>query len=181
MSARKVIVYIAASADGFIAKPNDDLSFLEIVAQEGEDYGYAEFISTIDTVIVGRKTYDWVMQHVEAFPHADKECYIITRTPRPSMGSVQFYTGDLPLLVNGLKEKTGKHIFVDGGAEVVNTLLNESLVDELIISTIPVLLGNGVRLFKEGIPETRLKLLQSKYYPSGLVQQHYTIMHQDQV
>ena len=177
MSTRKVIVYIAASVDGYIAKHGYDLSFLDIVTQEGEDYGYGEFIQTIDTVIVGRKTYDWVMQHVAEFPHASKACYIITRTPRPASGTVQFYTGDLRALVLQLKQQTGRHIFVDGGAEVVNTLLQEQLVDELIISTIPVLLGNGVRLFKEGIPEQRLSLVQSRAYASGLVQQHFTVNH----
>lgn len=80
---RKLILYIASSLDGFIAKPNDDLSFLSIVHKEGEDYGYADFISTVDTVILGRKTYDWVLNHA-AFPHADKNAYVITSTERPN-------------------------------------------------------------------------------------------------
>lgn len=69
---RKVILYIATSLDGYIAKPNDDLSFLSLVQKEGEDYGYANFEKTIDTVILGRKTYDWVTKAVRHFPHADK-------------------------------------------------------------------------------------------------------------
>lgn len=82
MSERKVILYIATSLDGYIAKPNDDLSFLSVVQRDGEDYGYVDFIKSVDTVILGRKTYDWVMTQVPEFPHADKNSYVITRTPR---------------------------------------------------------------------------------------------------
>ncbi len=170
---RKLILYIAASLDGYIAKPNDDLSFLSIVEQEGEDYGYADFIKTIDTVIVGRKTYDKVIAMGYEFPHANKDTYIITRTPRPNIGSVKFYTGNLKDLVSNLKLKKGKNIFCDGGAEIVNELLNHQLFDELIISVIPVLVGSGTKLFKDGRPEQKLQLISSKQFEKGLIQLHY--------
>ena len=170
---RKVILYIAASADGYIAKHNDDLSFLSRVQQEGEDYGYTQFIASTDTVILGRKTYDWVMKQVAEFPHANKKTYIITRTPKTSIGNAQFYTGNLRELVYKLKEEEGSNIFVDGGAEVVNELLKYNLIDEFIISIIPVFLGGGTRLFNEGFSEINLKLLDSKAFDKGLVQLHY--------
>lgn len=170
---RKLILYIAASLDGYIAKPNDDLSFLSIVEQEGEDYGYADFIKTIDTVIVGRKTYDKVIAMGYEFPHANKDTYIITRTPRPNIGSVKYYTGNLKDLVSNLKLKKGKNIFCDGGAEIVNELLNHQLFDELIISVIPVLVGSGTKLFKDGRPEQKLQLISSKQFEKGLIQLHY--------
>jgi dihydrofolate reductase len=172
-TARKVIVYIAASLDGYIAKPNDDLSFLAVVEKEGEDYGYSEFISTVDTVILGRKTYDWVMKQVPEFPHADKQTYVITRTERPGIGTTTFYTGDLKDLITQLKNEQGKHIFCDGGAEVVNALLHTNLIDEMIISFIPILVGNGVPLFKEGRPERTLELVSTRTFETGLVQVHY--------
>lgn len=109
---RKVILYIATSLDGYIAQPNDDLSFLSIVEQEGQDYGYADFVKTVDAVIVGRKTYDKVISMGFDFPHADKDTYIITRTPRSSIGSIKFYTGDLKPLVDRLKSENGKIYFV---------------------------------------------------------------------
>ena len=171
-SERKLILYIAMSLDGYIAKPNDDLSFLSIVQEDGEDYGYKEFVSTVDTVILGRKTYDWVIKHFE-FPHADKEAYIITRTERPNIGKTVFYSGDLEALVRTLKNKEGKNIFCDGGAEIVTELLKNNLIDELIISVIPIIVGNGTRLFKEGIPEQRLELISSESFESGLIQLHY--------
>jgi len=170
---RKVILYIASSLDGYIAKPNDDLSFLSVVQKEGEDYGYADFIKTVDTVILGRRTYEWVMKEVGEFPHADKESYVITRTGRPSIGKTHFYSGDLKELVMRLKAKQGKNIFIDGGAEIVNELLKLNLIDEIIISVIPIMVGNGTRLFKDGRPEQLLELVSTKQFETGLVQLHY--------
>lgn len=142
---------------------------------EGEDYGYADFVSSIDTVIMGRKTYDWVMNVVDAFPHADKEAYIITRSEKPSVGSTHFYNGDLTELVQNLKSKEGKNIYCDGGASLVNALLKHDLIDDIIVSVVPVLLGDGIRLFQTGIPERTLKLKSVKEYPTGMVQYHYAV------
>lgn len=175
MNNRKLILYISCSLDGYIAKPNDDLSFLSSVQKDGEDYGYSDFVATVDTVIVGRKTYDWVVGQGYDFPHADKESYIITRQERPKEGNLTFYNGDLKTLVEKLKAKSGKNIFCDGGAEIVNQLLNEKLFDELILSIIPIVVGNGTKLFKEGRPEQELEHISSKSYESGLVQLHYKI------
>lgn len=174
---RKVVLYIATSLDGYIAQPNDDLSFLSIVAQEGQDYGYADFVKTVDAVIVGRKTYDKVLSMGYDFPHADKDAYIITRTPRPSIGSVKFYTGELRTLVKKLKSEKGKTIYCDGGAEIVHELLKENLIDEFIISIIPILVGNGTQLFKDQRPEQVLELIGVKTFDTGLTQLHYKRTH----
>jgi dihydrofolate reductase len=170
---RKVVLYIAMSLDGYIAKPNDDLGFLSLVEQEGQDYGYADFVKTVDAVIVGRKTYDKVISMGFDFPHADKDAYIITRTPRLSIGSIKFYTGDLKALVDKLKSENGKNIFCDGGAEIVNELLKSDLIDEFIISVIPILVGNGTKLFKDNRPEQQLELLSAKTFDTGLTQLYY--------
>jgi dihydrofolate reductase len=170
---RKVVLYIATSLDGYIAKPNDDLEFLSIVAQEGQDYGYADFVKTVDTVILGRKTYDKVIAMGFEFPHADKDVYIITRTPKSNIGSIKFYTGDLPALIAKLKSESGKNIFCDGGAEIVNELLKHDLIDEFVISVIPILVGNGTKLFKDGRPEQKLELVSTKQFDKGLAQLHY--------
>jgi dihydrofolate reductase len=172
-SDRKVILYIAMSLDGYIAKPDGDLGFLSIVEQPGQDYGYSDFIKTVDTVIMGRKTYDKVISIGDGFPHSDKAAYIITRTPRPDTGSVKFYTDNLKELVVKLKAMQGKNIFVDGGAEIVNELLEDDLIDVFYISIIPVLLGDGIPLFKSGRPEMKLKLIGSKEFEKGLVQLYY--------
>lgn len=171
---RKLVLYIAMSLDGYIAAENDDLTFLASVEQEGEDYGYAEFIKTIDTIILGRKTYDKVISMGYPYPMHGEKVYVITRSERPSIGSVEFYTGDLGELANHLKHDAGKNVFCDGGAEIVNELLRAGVFDEITISIIPVLLGGGVRLFNEGFNTQNLKLVSSKSFPKGLVQLHYT-------
>lgn len=170
---RNVILYIAMSLDGYIAKPNDDLDFLSIVEQEGEDYGYHDFLRSTDTVIVGRRTYDWVMGKVTEFPHADQRTFVITRSPRASIGSIQFYTGDLKALIHDLKQQDGKDIFIDGGAMLVNALLEDHLIDQIILSIIPILVGNGTRLFHDGRPEQQFELMSVKSFERGLVQLHY--------
>ena len=170
---KQLVLYIACSVDGYIAKPNDDLSFLGLVEQPGEDYGYAAFMQTIDTVLIGRKTYDWVMKQVPEFPHAHLNTFVITRNPVPNQGNIQFYSGDITILVKQLKTQSGKNIFCDGGAEIVNLLLQADLIDELIISVIPVLLGDGIRLFKDGRTELNLALIEVKHFEKGLVQLHY--------
>ena len=172
---RKISLFIAISLDGYIAKPNNDLSFLKIVEKEGEDYGYAKFTSAVDTLIVGRKTYDYVLKEIGSshYDNGERDIYVITRTPKPNKGRVTFYTGDIAELVKKLKSENGKDIYCDGGAEVINELLKLDLIDEYIISIIPILLGNGTRLFKDGRPEQLLELISSKSFDTGLMQLHY--------
>lgn len=174
MSNRKVALYIAMSLDGYIAKHDDDISFLNVVDQEGEDYGYSTFSPTIDTYIVGRKTYEVVVGMVGNFPQAkDFDCYVVTRSARENEHGVTFYQGDPGALVRELKSKPGKNIYCDGGAEIIQALLRENLVDIYIVSVIPYILGDGIRLFKGGTPEHQLTLVGSKQFSSGLVQLHY--------
>lgn len=174
-SERKVIVYIASSLDGYIASPNDDLSFLNIVEKEGEDYGYQEFMKGIDTIIIGRRTYDKVLTIVPEHTYPGKDIYVITRTPKPGKDKLTFYTENLQQLVKELKQQHGKNIFVDGGAQIINELLKSKLIDELYISIIPILLGKGIPLFDNNRPEQSLKLNSTKQFEKGLVQLHYTV------
>lgn len=172
---RKISLFIAASLDGYIAKPNDDLSFLKLVEKEGEDYGYKEFTDTIDTLIIGRKTYDYVLKEIGSshYDNGQRDVYVITRTERPKAGRTTFYSGSLAELVKQLKSENGKNIYCDGGSEIINELLKDDLIDEFIISVIPILLGNGKRLFKEGIPEQKLEFITVKTFDTGLIQLHY--------
>jgi dihydrofolate reductase len=172
---RKISLFIAMSLDGYIAKPNDDLSFLKLVEKEGEDYGYAEFTSKIDTIIIGRKTYDYVVNEIGTshYDNGQRDVYVITRTERAQIGRTIFYTGNVTELVDRLKSEKGKNIYCDGGAEVINELLIHDLIDEFKISVIPILLGNGTRLFKDRRPEQTLKFIEAKTFETGLIQLHY--------
>ncbi|MCF8379430.1 MAG: dihydrofolate reductase family protein [Bacteroidales bacterium] len=171
---RKVILYISMSLDGYIAGINDSLEFLSMVDEEGQDYGYHDFVDTTDSVIIGRKTFDKVLTMGFEYPHTDKDVYIISRTSRPDKGSFKYYTGSLKELILKLKDQRGKDIYCDGGAQIAHQMLKEDLIDELVISVIPIILGQGVSLFQSGLPELKLKLLRSKQYEKGLVQLHYT-------
>lgn len=172
---RTLSIFIATSLDGYIAKPNNDLSFLKLVEKDGEDYGYAKFTATIDTIIVGRKTYDWVNKEIGSshYDNGDRNVYVITRTEKPGVGKTTFYTGNLTELVKKLKSENGKNIYCDGGAEIINELLKNDLIDECIISIIPVLVGNGIRLFQDNRPEHELELISVKSFETGLTQLHY--------
>lgn len=170
---RKVILYIAMSLDGFIAKPDDDISFLFEVEQEGEDYGHAKFLETVDTVILERKTYDKILSMGLESPYGERKVYVLTRHSKPDIGKITFYSGSLPELVSSLKDQTSKNIYCDGGAKTVDRFLQDDLFDELIISIIPVLLGDGIRLFRGEQTEKKLKLVSAKSFEKGLVQLHY--------
>lgn len=170
---RKVILYIAMSLDGYIAGLDDDLGFLSNVEKDGEDYGYHDFTSAVDTVIMGRKTFDKVLSMGLGNPHQDKELLVITRNSRPSLSNEKYYTGSLKDLIKSLKAKDGKHIYCGGGAEIVHELLKNKLLDEMIISVIPILLGDGVRLFKDKRPEQKMVLVKSTPFDTGLLQLHY--------
>lgn len=172
---RKLCLYIACSLDGYIAKPNDDLSFLKMVEKDGEDYGYAEFTREVDTIIIGRKTYDYVVKEIgsDHYDNGERDVYVITRTARPKQGKTTFYTGSLSELIGKLKSEIGKNIYCDGGSEVIYELMKLDLIDEYIISIIPILLGNGTKLFQENRPEQAIELVNVKSFETGLTQLYY--------
>ena len=161
------------SLDGYIAKPDDSLDFLSLVENEGEDYGYANFMDSIDTVIIGRRTYDKISSLGITSPHGNKKTYVITHKPNPKLENTIFYNGELKSLVERLKSKQGLDIYCDGGAQVVTELLKNHLIDEFYISVIPVLLGDGIKLFQYNETASNLQLISAKSFEKGLVQLHY--------
>lgn len=175
MNDRKVVLYISMSLDGFIATNDDDLSWLSTVEKEGLDYGYDTMIERCDTYIVGRNTYDVVLSLTGGdFPQAKMfDCYVITRQAIERADGINFYNGNIETLINDLKSKSGKDIYCDGGGQVVKMLMEKNLIDEYIISVIPIVLGSGKRLFLGGVPKTDLELIKSERFETGLVQLHY--------
>ncbi len=167
----KTSLYIACSLDGYIAAPGNNLDFLSCVEDGDEDYGYHDFVNKVDTVIVGRKTYDWVEKHA-SYPHTDKKSYVISTRGGEAKENLQFYNGDVAQLVSQLKAD-GHQIYCEGGAEILHQLLMKDMIDEMIISYIPVLLGGGTLLFKPGSPMLKYKLISVQTYPKGLMQVRY--------
>jgi dihydrofolate reductase len=173
MEDRPLLLYIAMSLDGYIARPDGDIDWLSQVESPPEDYGYGDFIRTVDTVIMGRKTYDKVLGFGVGFPHRGRACYVLSREKTGQDENVTFFNGDVADLLAQIRQKPGKGIFCDGGAETVLELMQQNLIDRYIISIIPVLLGEGIPLFKAGRPEIALRLTQSLSFPTGLVQLWY--------
>ncbi|WLR51015.1 dihydrofolate reductase family protein [Bacillus tianshenii] len=169
---RQVVLFIATSLDGYIARPNGDISWLEAVQGEG-DNGFAAFYETIDTLIMGRKTYDHLLELTNnQYPHADKESYVFSYTEQRVDSNVTFTNENVALFMEKLKQKQGKNIWLVGGAGIVEAFMADDLVDELILTTAPVILGNGIPLFRECIPEGKWSLVESKRL-GEFVQSHY--------
>ncbi len=167
--ARELVLYRAQSIDDFIIPPDEDLSFLNAVAVQGEDYGYASFVATCDTVIMGRRTYDKVVAMGVPDPHPERMLYVITSRPGPSTERIRFHMGDPVALVKESKARSGQRIYCDGGAQLAHTLAMHDLIDRYIISTIPVLLGGGIRLFRRDRPQHALRHVRSQAFASGPV------------
>ncbi|QSE98569.1 dihydrofolate reductase family protein [Fulvivirga lutea] len=169
-----VLLYISMSLDGYLAGENDDISWLDAMGKEGEDYSYAAFTKNIDKYLVGHTTYKVVKNLIGEFPQSKQyDCYVLSRSKSGKEDGVTFYNGDIPELIESLKKKGGKNIYCDGGGQVVHELMKHDLIDEYIISIIPTILGNGKRLFLGGTLPLNIELVSSKGYETGLVQNHY--------
>lgn len=161
---RKTVLFIAASLDGYIATKEDSLEWLFSVEGEG-DNGYTEFIENVDTVILGRRTYDWLLTaEGENFPYKDKQCFVFSGSKQGKDENVQFFSGDITEFMKKLKQEEGKDIWIVGGGELLHHFVENRLVDEWIISIAPTILGDGIPLFKKHDFETRLRLKEIKRF-----------------
>ena len=171
---RKIVCYIAESLDGYIATEDDSLDWLFKVEGEG-DAGYAEFMETIDTVVMGRRTYDWVMEmEKDEYPYEGLQSYIYSRSVKDSSpaSDIEFTDMDIPAFADKLKSTSGKNIWVIGGSELLAGFMEAGLIDELIISIAPVVIGRGIPLFQKSSLMTEYKLKDVKRY-GEFAQLHY--------
>jgi dihydrofolate reductase len=165
---RKLILFIAASLDGYIAGPNGEIDWL----LHDHDYGYTAFYAGIDTVIMGRKTYELALRFGE-YPYPGTSAYVFSRAPRAPDAHARFVGGDVAGFVGELKSEPGRDIWLVGGGEIVRECLGADLIDEFVVSIHPLVLGAGVPLFPPGVPRRALRLAGVARYPSGLVQLTY--------
>jgi dihydrofolate reductase len=168
---RKVMVFIATSLDGYIATEDDSLDWLYKVEGEG-DNGYFKFYDTIDTIILGRRTYDWIMNIEEDFPYKNKECYVFTTSKQEASDHVVFVNENIVEFINKLKDTEGKNIWIVGGGNLLSDFIKANLIDEFIITVAPTLLGKGIPLFKKQNIEIELKLKNVHRY-NQFVELHY--------
>ncbi|MDL9993665.1 dihydrofolate reductase family protein [Bacillus stercoris] len=169
---RKNVLYIAVSLDGMIAREDGSIDWLEEFEGEG-DNGYSDFYQTVDTVILGRSTYEHVKVLTSVFPYQDKTCYVFTGSPDSYQDEhVTFINEGARVFTDRLKQEKGLNIWIAGGAELVNAFMKEDAIDEFIITVIPVVLGSGIPLFQELTNETKLRLKGMKQFGQA-VQLHY--------
>lgn len=175
MAENKVVLYIAASLDGYIAREDESLDWLFSCDGEG-DNGYGHFYEQVTTILMGKKTYDWIVRHEGGnFPYQGKECYVFSRTTSGRTDYVRFVNSDIAEFVRERKSANGNAvIWVVGGGEVLVALLREQLIDELFIQVAPKLLGRGVPLFREGDYELNLQLAHVNQF-NQFVGLHYIV------
>ena len=165
----KIILYIASSLDGFIARKNGSLDWLHTEL----DYGYKDFLQKIGITFMGNNTYQQVLAFGE-FPYPDKTNYVFTRnTDLAKDNNVTFISGDIAGFSRELKEKSEKYIWLIGGSEIIDLFLKAGLVDELILFIMPVMIGGGIPLFLNSDTDFHLNLLDCKSYSDGMVQLKY--------
>lgn len=205
---KRVILYIAQSLDGYIAKENGDVNWLVGEGkEEGIDNGYEEFLSGIDTVIMGRKTYEQIVNELspEVWPYEGKKSYIFTKNKideealieeslrdksddiifvnedfgklysktKTYNDDIKFINEDAANFIKKIKKEEGKDIWIVGGCEFIDTLMKKDIIDKYIITTIPVILGKGIPLFKDYNPEIKLKLDNVKIF-DGMIMSEYS-------
>jgi dihydrofolate reductase len=170
-----IILYIACSFDGYIARGDGNVEWLSRVESESEDYGYQKFYDSIDALVMGRKTYQQILSFAK-WPYPDKPCYVISRNPvNQTPREVTVSSQDPATLIHSFSEAGWKQVWLVGGADTLKSFLNEEMVHEIIVSYIPLLLGDGIPLFQPGIPERKLTLLSTETFPNGLLQVHYRL------
>jgi dihydrofolate reductase len=168
-------VFVGASVDGFIARKNDDLDFLP--EGGGEPHGYDEFMATVDAVVIGRKTFEKVLT-LGPWPYGGKRVVVLSSRPvdlsAAAGGNVEQMAGPPAEIVSRLAASGARHLYVDGGI-TIQEFLRAGLIQRLIITRVPVLIGDGVPLFG-GLPrDIRLRHVATRHYPSGLVQSEYQV------
>ncbi|HEV8486399.1 MAG TPA: dihydrofolate reductase family protein [Blastocatellia bacterium] len=170
-----VSVFVGASVDGFIARANGDLDWLP--EGGGEPHGYNEFFASVDALVIGRKTFETVLAF-EAWPYGDKRVVVLSNRPidlsAAKGGVVEQMAGTPAEIVSKLAASGAHHLYIDGGI-TIQEFLRAGLVQRLIITRVPVLIGDGIPLFGSLPRDIRLDHVATRHYPSGLVQSEYTI------
>jgi dihydrofolate reductase len=170
-----VSVFVGVSVDGFLARPNGDFDFLP--EGGGEPHGYNEFIASVDAIVIGRNTFDKVLSF-EAWPYGDKRVVVLSSRPVDLSavpgGVVEQMAGPPGEIVSRLAASGAHHLYVDGGI-TIQGFLRAGLVQRLVITRVPVLIGEGIPLFGAVPGDIRLRHVATRHFASGLVQSAYEV------
>lgn len=170
---RKIVLYTAASLDGFIARENGDIDWL-FNGSEGQDYGYSEFTKSVDTVIMGGATFRQVDSFEGDFPYADKRCFVFSRDVSLTHEYAKFIHHDIIEHVKEWKEeKSNKNIWLVGGGSINTLLLEAQLIDELQLFVHPIILSKGIRMFDEVNMDSWFELSDLEEFGDGMLRLVY--------
>jgi dihydrofolate reductase len=171
-----ISVFVGASVDGFIARPNGELDFLP--EGGGEPHGYDEFFASVDALVIGRKTLETVLTF-KTWPYGDKRVVVLSSRPldlsAAAGGVVEQMAGAPAEIVSKLAASGANHLYIDGGI-TIQRFLRAGLIQRLIITRVPVLIGEGIPLFGALPRDLHLRHVATRHYPSGLVQSEYEVM-----
>jgi dihydrofolate reductase len=173
---RKIIAYIATSADGYIARPDGDVAWLDDPRLKG-DYGMATFFRSIDTILWGRKTYDFALTMGGVGMYGPKvKHYIFSHHPPVNHPpDVEFATEPVGKFAARLRARAGKTVWMMGGGSLIASFLDAGGIDEFIIHVIPVFIGEGIPLIQPRHGDVQLDLVSSRRFPDGVVRLHYRV------
>ena len=169
-------LYIATTLDGFIAREDGALDWLHDLPNPNHiDYGYRAFFSGIDTVVMGRKTYEEILGFGVEWPYANCTSYVVSTEEnyRPRTNDTSVLSRVDEASIKTLKRNSRRGVWIVGGGQVITEFLNNSQVDEMILSIIPTILGKGVRLFPHEPKETKFDLIQAEPFETGVVNLTY--------
>src|SRR5215475_6619759 len=167
---RKVILGLGISLDGYIARPDGSVDFLFMP----KDYSMGPFFKTVDTAILGRKTYEDSLKMGGTFTGYNMKFYVLSRTQPPGEQNHVTFTNESPsAIVAEIRKQPGKHIWLMGGGILIRDFLKEDLVDELYIGVVPVLIGEGIPLFPSSFPQREFGLIENKSYSRGMIALRY--------
>lgn len=169
-----ISVFVGASLDGFIARANGGLDWLP--EGGGEPHGYDEFIASVDAIVIGRKTFETILT-LKPWPYGSKRVVVLSSRPVDASaagGIVEWMAGPPADIASRLAAGGVRHVYVDGGI-TIQGFLRAGLVHRLIVTRVPVLIGNGILLFGPLPADIRLRHVATRHYPSGLVQSEYHV------
>ena len=173
---RQVSLFIAMSLDGYIADSKGGVDWLNGQGRDDENIdSYSEFTKTIDTILMGWNTYHQIVTELspEEWVYKDFTTYVITHNELTSSDKIRFVNTNPGYLLKKLKEENGKDVWICGGANLVQQLVNEDLINYYHITVIPILLGSGIRLFENGKHKIKLRLIKTLSY-NGMADLIYT-------
>ena len=171
----KTTYYVASSLDGFIAKEDGDVSWLETLDIPMEDTGYNEFYSTVDALVMGRKTYEMIVSFGE-WPYGDKPVWVCSKNIIKPIEGCNLQAGSTPEeAYNAANQQNIKHLWLVGGGSLASSFIKSKLLTNISLSLMPIILGNGVKLFGNLPSPLKIQKESEKTHESGMVQLEYTI------